>query len=75
MTDNLLTTADIADLYKVSYAQARDNIVKTPGFPEPAPGTTWKKPRWLLSDVRQFLNRRPAKTPHSAGKSLKNKAV
>ena len=56
MTD-LLTIDDIAALYKVSRWQARDQIVKTPGFPSPAPGTTWKKPRWLADDVRQFLMR------------------
>jgi hypothetical protein len=58
MTDELLTLDDIASLYKVSRWQARDNIVKAPGFPKPAPGTTWKKPRWLASDVRQFLRGR-----------------
>lgn len=66
MTDELWTLDDIAALYKVSRWQARDNIVKAPGFPNPAPGTTWKKPRWLAADVRQFLRRKPAKIPQSA---------
>jgi predicted DNA-binding transcriptional regulator AlpA len=66
MPDELLTLDDIAALYKVSRWQARDNIVKAAGFPSPAPGTTWKKPRWLASDVRQFLRRKPAKIPQDA---------
>lgn len=58
MTDELLTIDDIADLYKVSRWQARDSVVKSEGFPHIAPGTTWKKPRWLASDVRRFLRRK-----------------
>lgn len=58
MTDELLTLDDIAELYKVSRWQARDSVVKSEGFPPIAPGTTWKKPRWLASDVRRFLRRR-----------------
>lgn len=56
MSEELLTIDDIADLYKVSRWQARDSIVKAPGFPKTAPGTTWKKPRWLASDVRKYLH-------------------
>jgi predicted RNA-binding protein with PUA-like domain len=66
MPDELLTLDDIAALYKVSRWQARDTIVKDPDFPKHAPGTTWKKPRWLAADVRQFLRRKPAKIPQSA---------
>jgi hypothetical protein len=55
--DELLTIDDIAELYKVSRWQARDNVVKSEGFPPIAPGTTWKKPRWLATDVRRFLRR------------------
>ena len=68
MTIELLTIDDIAKLYKVSRWQARDNIVKAPDFPDIAPGTSWKKPRWLADDVRSFLRRRPAKSPHKAAK-------
>ena len=55
MTDELLTIDDIAKLYKCSRWHARDHIVKSPGFPPFAPGTSWKKPRWLASDVRRWL--------------------
>ena len=68
MNDELLTLDDIAGIYKVSRWQARDEIVKRPGFPDIAPGTTWKKPRWLSSDVWSFLRRKPAKLPHGNGK-------
>jgi predicted RNA-binding protein with PUA-like domain len=75
MTDELLTLDDIAAMYKVSRWQARDNIVKAPGFPAYAPGTTWKKPRWLASEVRAFLRRRPAQIPHVDGNALILKAA
>jgi hypothetical protein len=75
MTDELLTLDDIAALYKVSRYQARDIITKTPGWPELVPGTTAKKPRWLASDVRSFMHRKPAKVPHQARKPLNLKAV
>jgi hypothetical protein len=61
MTD-LLTIDDIAEMYKVSRWQARDQIVKASGFPQIAPGSTWRKPRWLASEVRDFLHRRPHKS-------------
>ena len=55
MTEELLTIDDIAALYKLDRKQVRDSVVKTPGVPAFAPGTTWRKPRWLASDVRRFL--------------------
>jgi predicted DNA-binding transcriptional regulator AlpA len=61
-TSTLLTIDDIAQLYQVSRWHARDNIVKAPDFPKIAPGTTWKKPRWVASEVRDFLHRRPQKS-------------
>ena len=62
MTTDLLTIDDIAALYRVSRWHARDNIVKAPDFPKIAPGTTWKKPRWVASEVRDFIKRRPQKS-------------
>ncbi len=53
--DELLTIDDIAALYKVQRRTARDEVVKSPGFPQHAPGTSWKKPRWLASEVMRFL--------------------
>lgn len=66
MTDELLTIDDIAALYKLDRKQARDSVVKTPGFPAFAPGTTWRKPRWLASDVRRFLRGQSYKSRTSA---------
>jgi len=62
MTDELLTIEDIAALYKCSKWHARDVVVKTPGFPHRAPGTTWKQPRWLASDVRRWLRSKSHKS-------------
>lgn len=53
--DELVGIEDIAELYKVSRWKARDHIVKSPGFPNIVPGSSWKQPRWLASDVRRFL--------------------
>jgi hypothetical protein len=36
----LLTLDDIAAMYKCSRWHVRDRLVKTPGFPERAPGTS-----------------------------------
>jgi len=66
----LLTVDDIAKLYKVEPHTARDKIIKTPGFPDPAPGSTVRSRRWLASDVHAFVTRKSAqarKNPaHSA---------
>lgn len=64
MTDEILTIEDIASLYKVTRERARDNIVKQPGFPDLAPGSTWRQPRWVASEVRAFIRRRsPQRSP------------
>lgn len=73
MTEELLTTEDLAELYRCSRRHVRDVIVKTLGFPEQAPGATRCKPLWLRSEVRAFLNRKPHKSrknPESAGAPL-----
>lgn len=62
MRDELLTIDDIAALYKVKRAQARDFIVKQPGFPPTIPGSTPRLPRWLRSDVMAFIRRKPPVT-------------
>lgn len=64
MTDELMTYDDIASLYKTTRDKARRYIVKRPGFPDIAPGSTWRDPRWLSSEVRAYLRRRTAKIPH-----------
>lgn len=53
--NNLLTLDDIAARWQIKREQARRNLVKRPDFPEPAPGSTRKKPRWRASDIDKFL--------------------
>lgn len=52
----LLNLDDIAARWKVEREYARRYLVKRPGFPDPAPGSTRKQPRWRASDVDQFIN-------------------
>lgn len=66
MTDELLTIDDIAAIYKLSRDHVRDRLVKTPGFPELAPGSSRRSPRWLRSEVRAFLYRKTARIPQSS---------
>ena len=62
MSTELLTLDDIAKLYSYSREHVRDVLVKSPGFPPIAPGTSWKKPRWIASEVRAFTLRKPHKS-------------
>lgn len=55
MTTKLLTIDDIAAMWQVSREYARDKLVKLPGFPSTAPGSTRKFPRWLEHDVLAFM--------------------
>lgn len=66
MTDEILTIDDIAALYKTDRAKAQRYITKRAGFPPIAPGSTWRDPRWVASEVRAYLRRKPAKIPHDA---------
>lgn len=66
MTSELLNYDDIAALYKTTRSKAQRYIVKRPGFPEIAPGSTWRDPRWLATEVRAYLRRKPAKIPQEA---------
>lgn len=63
MNDELLDYDDIAALYKVKRERARDTIVKQPGFPDLAPGTTWRQPRWVAAEVRSYIRRRSPQSP------------
>lgn len=62
MNKELMTTQDIADLYGCGRERARDVITKLVGFPEIAPGSTTRNPRWLRIEVKAFLQRKPAKS-------------
>lgn len=51
---DLLNLDDVAEMYRCSRRHARDVLVKLPGFPAPAPGSTVKQPVWVRSHVRAF---------------------
>lgn len=55
MSDELLTLDDITAITKLSRYHVRDVVVKSPGFPPPAPGTGTRKPRWSAPAVRKFF--------------------
>jgi len=55
----LMDIGDIATLYKCSRRHARDVITKWIGFPEIAPGSTPRNPRWLSVEIKAFLHRKP----------------
>lgn len=59
---DLLTLDDIAARWKVTRIYAQRYLVKLPEFPEPAPGSTRKHPRWRESDVKAFIEA-PARDP------------
>lgn len=61
----LLTIEHIAAMWHCSTRHARDTLVKTPGFPPPAPGSGAKHRVWLLKDVKAFANRKPAQNSHN----------
>lgn len=50
----LLTIDDIAIMWHCTRRHARDILVKLPGFPAPAPGSTLKRPVWLRTKVHAF---------------------
>jgi hypothetical protein len=53
--NDLMTLDDIAQRWQIKREQARRNLVKLPTFPDPAPGSTRKQPRWRSADIEQFL--------------------
>lgn len=63
--NDLLTLEDIAGMHRCDVRRARDVIVKLPGFPSEAPTSTQRKRLWLRSEVRAYINRKPAQIPHS----------
>jgi hypothetical protein len=62
---DLLTLEDIAAMWKCSARHARDVLVKTPGFPSPAPGSTHRHRVWLAESVRNFARGEPANIPQT----------
>lgn len=60
----LLDLDDIAKLYRVTRRHARDVLVKQPGFPKPAPGTSSKIPLWHADKIRAYIAEEFAEIPH-----------
>jgi len=65
---NLLTIDDITEIAKLSRDHVRNRLVKTAGFPPPAPGFGPRKPRWYEDDVKRFFMGKPAQSSHKRGK-------
>lgn len=59
----LLNIDDIAALWGVTRRHARDILVKTPGFPQEAPGSSVRQKRWAKDDVYAYIHRKPAQNP------------
>jgi hypothetical protein len=53
--NDLLDLNDIAARWKVKREYAQRYLVKRPEFPEPAPGSTRKLPRWRVQDIERFI--------------------
>lgn len=62
---DLMNLDDIAEMYKCSRNYARDTLVRQPGFPDPAHGSTAKHRVWVRREVRAFAMKRPAQIPFS----------
>ena len=52
----LLTIDDIAQRWTVSRAYARDVLTKLPDFPDLAPGSTRRQPRWRERDIEAYIS-------------------
>ena len=54
-TKILMDLDDIAAMYGYTRKYTRDFVVKQPGFPAPAPGSTFRNPRWARAKVEAFV--------------------
>ena len=61
----LLTLDDITAMVKLSRNHVRDVLVKSPGFPQRAPGTGPRKPRWKPEEVQKFFAGNDAHSSHT----------
>ncbi len=61
---DLMTLEDIAQMWHCSMRHARDVLVRSDGFPPPAPGSGPKTRVWLAAEVRLFAQRGHAEITH-----------
>lgn len=66
--NDLMTLDDITEMLRLSRYHVRDVVVKTPGFPPPAPGTGPRKPRWPAKEVRKFFAGKSAQKANTDSK-------
>ena len=59
----LLTVEDIARIWRCSVRLARDVLVKSDGFPPPAPGSGPKHRVWVAQEISDFAYRRTRQNP------------
>jgi hypothetical protein len=61
--NDLMTIEQIAGMWHCSVRHARDVLVKSSGFPSPAPGSGPKHRVWVAKEVRDFAHRRTRQNP------------
>ena len=54
----LLTPQEIADILKVPLRQAKEKVLRSPGFPAPALNLSQKLRRWSRADVEGWIERK-----------------
>lgn len=54
----LLTPQEIADILKVPLRQAKEKVLRSPGFPAPALNLSQKLRRWSRADVESWIERK-----------------
>lgn len=52
---DLLTVADVAQIYHVSTRTAREVVIRHPGFPKPIPASTKRNPVWLRERIEAYI--------------------
>ncbi len=63
--NDLLGTAEIAQMLGLSREYTTDKLTKKPGFPKPRVSVSQKTRRWAREDLEQWM-RGPEKSPNHA---------
>lgn len=62
---DILTPDDLATMLGLKRKTIIDHYTKQPGFPAPL---SQRRPRWLESEVRRFMQRKSAQNSHKPPK-------